>query len=145
MAQYFLDKAKNPDLAPDVKEGYLASAKSLLTAGGSVDLITPKKSSGDNVQRIAAGKDSQTNLSTQVTSNGQGHKLTIKAGTKDIFIEYPSLLQNSQIYLTLDENRDNAIIFVRNQKVGEGFTLSSTQKLASDVQLTWYLLETPVE
>jgi len=155
MASYFMDKAGSTSGAESAN--LLSEAQALLTAttqtGEKVDTLktqlasllgTPGVSPNTgSPQRVAAAPAISGALSTSTSSNATGKTLMMVAGTSTLSVADPQLSEGTQIYLTIENNRDNSILYVKGKKAGSGFTLASTAPLQHDVTVTWYEIASP--
>jgi hypothetical protein len=150
MAQIFLDKASESLLDPKVSAQYLSQAESLLSlttqTGVKVEelknqlasYVGAKAAPSNSLQRIAAPASTASAIESETTSNANSQSIVIPAGTQEIFVPYTQLQMDTQIYVTIPENRDNAVVYVSRREEGRGFTLASASILRQDVKVTWY-------
>ena len=156
MASYFMDKAAHATQADAAT--FLSEAKALLEAttqqGANVDAVrthlasllgSPNADATTNPQRIAAPAPEQSAgaLAGSTQSNATSTSVVMKAGTTSLVVSAPSITDTTQIYLTLSENNDNAVIYVKQKTAGSHFTLASLSPLMHDVTVTWYEIQSP--
>jgi len=157
MAGYFIEKATQLGSSPDQQAQaatFLSQAQALLTTttqtGATVDQLRTQvatlmgqPTADPSIQRVAAAASSSaSSVSGAVTSNASGNTITMKAGYSTLFVAAPTLKEGSQVYITIANNRDNAVIYVKQKDAGKGFTLASTAPLSQDSTITWYEIET---
>lgn len=156
MAEIFLQKAGENLTDPQASQQYLSQAQSLLSlntqSGPKVDDLNQRLAAltspaSGNVPStayhlpsttIAAAADAISSISAQTQSNAVSNSVTMKAGTTSLLVPYTALLPDTQIYLTIPENRNNATLYVSQKEAGKGFTLASVGQLVQDTKVVWY-------
>lgn len=155
MASYFMDRANTLTESEQHADAarFLSQAQALLDAttqtGERVQVLKHQlaslmgmpsaERSVDDPQRIAASAtDTKTTIAGATSSNASEETVTMSAGTSSLFVKAPHIGDQTQIYLTPKDNRENAVIYVKQKEAGSGFTLATTAPLQHDVQITWY-------
>lgn len=150
MAEIFINKANESLSDPAKTAQYLTQAQSLITlttqTGERVEAIKNQlaqalggEGTGQSaLQRIAAPAAALTSLGGETVSNATSKTVVMKAGTQTQFVDYPELASDTQIYITVADNRENAVVYVSSREQGRGFTLATLSALGQDLLVTWY-------
>lgn len=148
MAEIFLGKAITTS-NPNDKQQYISEAQALValispTSENQQELnaLNQKVALAANAtspQRIAAPASINSSvLAGETSSNASSSSVIMKTGSQKLFVPYAALTDKAQIYLTLSDNRNNAVIYISTRETGKGFTLASTAPLVQDIVVTWY-------
>jgi hypothetical protein len=152
MADYFIEKARGlaNDTSADAQNqlaAYLSQAQAQVDHSTAAPEYKGQIAQGiaalstKEPQRIAAPAPTPTNqsgVSTKSKTNSKQGSAILAAGNNSVWVDYPLLKENTQLYLTPEGNTNNATIYVSSKEAGRGFTIAATSKLTEDVTVTWY-------
>ena len=81
-------------------------------------------------------------VATETNTNAQAGNVVLTAGQTEVSVSLPGLQAGQTIQITAAAGQDTAgsTFIVKNQTVGEGFTLQATQALDHDVTLEWRVI-----
>lgn len=151
LADYFIEKARqlSTDTSPaaaDQMRSYLSQAQTQVDRSGatpeakSAQVAALNDLSGTKQQIAAPAPEVKTAaaVSAKTKTNSKQGTALLKAGTDSLFVEYPALKDDTQIYLVPDSTSQNVVVYVKSKEAGKGFTLATTGAVAADLSLTWY-------
>ncbi|PWU22817.1 hypothetical protein C5B42_05030 [Candidatus Cerribacteria bacterium 'Amazon FNV 2010 28 9'] len=142
MADYFINKAQTSS-DPTAQSTYLDQAQTQLAASGQTDLNrsnTIATLRGSQSQVIAApAPPQQTAIVTSQATNA--HEVTLPAGSDHVFVSYPGVKDDTQLYLATENQNDNTVCYVSKKVAGSGFEIQAMSSPTNDLHIKWYTVQ----
>lgn len=153
LANRFLSQANSMGSKPQDQTNFLNEAIGLLHQVLSNDPMNTQALSMNNQasQLLASIQSSTTQIAasaalpinsqvvgSSISSNSKQGTVILKIGSDSLWVSYPQLKDNTQLYLVRQTTGDNSILYIQNRIAGKGFTLASSSPVTKDIIVKWY-------
>ena len=107
-----------------------------------IDLLPTQQAQTQTGAMVAGPNDEQKeNIDGTVSQNATRGTVTLETGKSEIFVPYTLVKDSTQLYVTAENNPDNATIFVKNKEAGVGFTIAVTSASSAPLTITWWEIQ----